>query len=432
MASSTNSPAPAPHVAAMAEWTCPEQQRQLYLGHRYPEPTCHVAFSMRFDGHTRAAFFKLRVPVAPKCQSKKTNIFVFVYPERISTLEQSTPSELPEAVRIAFPILSNNAILQLRFTLSTPCAIIVPAETPLAPKSAASVNLLRRVWSLTQATQLTVYFAAKGQPKHSLATMCELASTNKLKSDPSELRLETLYAGNGAKAIEGVDLVFPFDHEGPPESPPSYDELALPPPPRPQVKESQSLATLEPPRKKSRLRSPSPNPAAELVQKQALQLIRDELREEMRREVREQFLQSDEEWRKKMQEMRDEVRQELAQQLRDQAKEEVTQQIRDQIKEEVTQHVQAELQQLQTQHKERLQELEDLIEQRTESLREDLLQDIEAVADETTEIVDLRVDEQILNIKDELKGYMAEEIKDVEERIKDDIEQGEVSFQFTR
>ncbi|KAL0262773.1 hypothetical protein SLS55_001746 [Diplodia seriata] len=383
----------------MTEWRCPEQQRLLYLGHRFPEPTCHVAFGMRVDEHTGAAFFKLRVPVSLKTQSKKTNLFVFIHPERISTLEQSTSSDLPEAVRTAFPVVSNNAILQLRFTLSTPSAVLVPANSPLAPKSAASVNLLRRLRSLAQATQFTVYLAAKGHPKHSIATMCEMANTSTLKSDPSELRLETLYAGNGAKVIEGADLVFPFDHDDPPESPPSYDELALPSPPRPQTKESQFI---------------------ELVQKQALQLIRDELREEMRREMREQLLNSDEEWRRKMHEMRDELREELAQQ------------IRDQIKEEVTQHMQAELRQLQSQHKERLEELENLIEERTESVREDLLVEIEAVADETGEIVDLRVDEQILNVKEELREYVAEELRDAEDRIRDHIEQGEISFQFVR
>ncbi|KAL1626231.1 hypothetical protein SLS54_003066 [Diplodia seriata] len=413
----------------MTEWRCPEQQRLLYLGHRFPEPTCHVAFGMRVDEHTGAAFFKLRVPVSLKTQSKKTNLFVFIHPERISTLEQSTSSDLPEAVRTAFPVVSNNAILQLRFTLSTPSAVLVPANSPLAPKSAASVNLLRRLRSLAQATQFTVYLAAKGHPKHSIATMCEMANTSKLKSDPSELRLETLYAGNGAKVIEGADLVFPFDHDDPPESPPSYDELALPSPPRPQTKE---LQFIEPPRKRSRLRSPSPNPAAELVQKQALQLIRDELREEMRREMREQLLNSDEEWRRKMREMRDELREELAQQIRDQIKEEVAQQIRDQVKEEATQHMQSELRQLQCQHKERLEELENLIEERTESVREDLLVEIEAVADETGEIVDLRVDEQILNVKEELREYVAEELRDAEDRIRDDIEQGEISFQFVR
>ncbi|KKY15975.1 hypothetical protein UCDDS831_g07359 [Diplodia seriata] len=383
----------------MTEWTCPEQQRLLYLGHRFPEPTCHVAFGMRVEEHTGAAFFKLRVPVSLKTQSKKTNLFVFIHPERISTLEQSTSSELPEAVRTAFPVVSNNAILQLRFTLSTPSAVLVPANSPLAPKSAASVNLLRRLRSLAQATQLTVYLAAKGHPKHSIATMCEMANTSKLKSDPSELRLETLYAGSGAKAIEGADLVFPFDHDDPPEK---------------------------------------------LVQKQALELIRYELREEMRREMREQLLNSDEEWRKKMHEMRDQLREELAQQIRDQIKEEVAQQIRDQIKEEVaqqirdqikgeaTQNLQAELRQLQSQHKERLEELENLIEERTESVREDLLVEIEAVADETGEIVDLRVDEQILNVKEELREYVAEELRDAEDRIRDDIEQGEISFQFVR
>ncbi|KAL1641361.1 hypothetical protein SLS58_006060 [Diplodia intermedia] len=395
----------------MTEWTCPEQQRLLYLGHRFPEPTCHVAFSMRVDEHTGAAFFKLRVPVSLKTQSKKTNLFIFIHPERISTLEKSTSSELPEAVRTAFPVVSNNAILQLRFTLSTPSAVVIPANSPLTPKSAASVNLLRRLRSLAQATQLTVYLAAKGHPKHSIATMCEMANTSKLKSDPSELRLETLYAGSGAKAIEAADLVFPFDHDDPPESPPSYDELALPSPPRPQAKESQSI---------------------ERVQKQALQLIRDELRDEMRREMREQLLNSDEEWRKKMHEMRDQLREELAQQIRDQIKEEVAHQIRDQIKEEATQHMQAELRQLQSQHKERLEELENLIEERTESVREDLLVDIEAVADETGEIVDLRVDEQILNVKEELREYVAEELRDAEDRIRDDIEQGEISFQFVR
>lgn len=384
----------------MVEWTCPGQARPAYLGHRYPEPSCHVAFSMRFDEDTGASFFKLRVPVALKGQSRKTNVFLFIHPERVSALSQGASQEIPDAVRTAFPVLPTSAILQLQFNLAKPGAVVTPADTPLAPKSTATVNVLRLLRSLACATQFTVYLMNKGQLKPSVKTMCDMACAGNLKSDPSELRLETLYGGTGAKAVEGAELLFPFDDETVPESPPSYDELVGPPPPKARPKSPRIIDSSEPPRKRSRLRTTSSSPTPDGRWKQELQDMRDQLREEMRREMREELRQSDEQWQKKMQEMQNEMREEM--------------------------------QRHQAQHVDKLLELEQLIDERMERLREELLEEMGEVTDGTSGIVDARIDEQIMDVKDELRSYVAEEMKEVEDRIRDDFEDGSVSLKFTR
>lgn len=406
----------------MAEWICPEQHRPLYLGHRYPEPSCHVAFGMRCEEHTSAAFLKLRVPVALKGQARKTNIFLSIDPEHISTMHQQTSQEVSEPVRTAFPLLPNNAILQLRFALSKPATIVIPAEISLLPKSTATVNLLRLIRSLALATQFTVYLAEKGQNKDNIMTICDLACSGKLRLDPSELRLDTLYAGSGAKAVQGSELVFPFDDDAPPESPPSYDELAGPPPPKPArlLRSTGKLCchsstlpnclyfldSVEPPRKRSRLRSNSPKPTTDDIWRQELQEMRKQLKEEMRQEIREELRQNDEQWQAKMQEMREQIREEMAQQMR------------------------TELERLQSQHASKLLELEELIDERVESFRGEFEDMLEDNADETSGIVDIRIDERIMGFKDELRDYVAEEAKNSEDWIRHDLENGGVSIRF--
>ncbi|KAF4304831.1 centrosome-associated protein cep250 [Botryosphaeria dothidea] len=405
MASSSANPPLAPYVASMVEWICPEQHRPLYLGHHYPEPSCHVAFGMRCEEHTSAAFFKLRVPVALKGQARKTNIFLSIDPEHISTIHRQTSQEVSEPVRTAFPLLPNNAILQLRFALSKPATIVIPAEISLMPKSTATVNLLRLIRSLALATQFTVYLAEKGQNKDNIMTICDLACSGKLRPDPSELRLDTLYAGSGAKAVQGAELVFPFDDDAPPESPPSYDELAGPPPSKP-ANLLRSTDSVEPPRKRSRLRSNSPKPTTDDIWRQELQEMRKQLKEEMRQEIREELRQNDEQWQAKMQEMREQIREEMAQQMR------------------------TELERLQSQHASKLLELEELIDERVESFRGEFEDMLEDNADETSGIVDIRIDERIMGFKDELRDYVAEEVKNSEDWIRSDLENGGVSIRF--
>ncbi|GME63867.1 hypothetical protein GTA08_BOTSDO01197 [Neofusicoccum parvum] len=131
---------PVPFAPAFAEWHCPDQNAAAFLGHRHPKPSCQAALEIRFEESERAAFFKLRVPVALKACPKKTNIFVFILPDRILSLDgrPGADATVPEPV-----------------------------------------------------TELTLYFPSKHLPRQRLTSLCNLARDRGLRSIASQLDMAT-------------------------------------------------------------------------------------------------------------------------------------------------------------------------------------------------------------------------------------------------
>ncbi|KAF4314409.1 hypothetical protein GTA08_BOTSDO01197 [Botryosphaeria dothidea] len=370
---------PVAFVPAFVEWRCPDQNATTYIGHRHPRPVCQVAFEIRFEESERAAFFKLRLPVALKACAKKTNIFVFILPERILSLDTAPGSDanIPEPVRRglvqANACSSSEDITRLQFSLSKPSVLVVPASTSLAPATTASGTILNMLQSLAQVTDFTLLFPSKHMSHQRLSTLCSMARDGGLKPVTSQLDLTSLNGGKGADIVEGVDLYVPT----PADSPPSYDELAPSPPPPPAESSKARVPdshTQGPRAKRPRL---DPSPEDLDAQKQALEDLVASL------------------CKKAFDGFRSELRREM---------------------------------------QDRLKELEDKLEARidyvAEQLRDEAHDDREDLQDRTDEQIDLRIDEQLMGIKEDVRDHVVEEMKNVEDRIKDSICSASLSLNF--
>lgn len=202
-----------------------------YLGYKVPEPHCSSLLDVRLDAGAQTAFVKLRVPVWLKDGTDRpTTLYVFIHPERLSGVEVVT-GEVPAPVSRSFiqhkQCKAAEDVVGVRFALRQPADVIVPEGRLVArPKFNLVLELLH---SLGQATELTVYVPStkKNSPRELLGRLGALVGEG-LKSTPADCALERLYAGAGGRLLSEDDLEAAL-----PESPPSYDEIALTPPPRP-------------------------------------------------------------------------------------------------------------------------------------------------------------------------------------------------------
>ncbi|KAL1626442.1 hypothetical protein SLS56_006846 [Neofusicoccum ribis] len=368
---------PVPFAPAFAEWHCADQNATAFLGHRHPKPSCQAALEIRFEESERAAFFKLRVPAALKACPKKTNIFVFILPDRILSLDgrPGADATVPEPVRRglvqANVCSSSDRIARLHFTLAKPPVLVVPAATSLAPATATSGNILNMLQSLAQVTELTLYFPSKHLPRQRLTSLCTLARDGGLQPIASQLDMASLHGGSGAEMVEGTELHIP----APADSPPSYDELALSPPPvlaegsRRRATGLSDSPTQSPRFKKARL-GPAPDDLEEHVAMLCKKAF-DGFRSEMRQEMQDRLVMLEERLEKRID------------------------QVAEQLREETATHV-----------------------------------DLDDLRDETSEQTELRIEEQMLLVKDELRDHIEEELKNVEDKLKDNICSASVSLNF--
>lgn len=187
---------------------------------------------LHYNVRSNKAFLKLRAAAALKAhpRSRKTNIFLFIHPERIKAV---TLDELPDAAEAG--ALGADAIC-LRFELNRAPALVVPKES-LAPRNQVSGNLLDSMRALAKQTTFAVYSSipCRTLPRQRLLSLCEAASRNELGSLAAHSNTTSLYAGNGGRVIEGdshggsVAAIVGGEQvpalDIPAENPPSYDEL---------------------------------------------------------------------------------------------------------------------------------------------------------------------------------------------------------------
>ncbi|KAI0007328.1 hypothetical protein F4779DRAFT_592397 [Xylariaceae sp. FL0662B] len=191
-------------------------------------------FDLHYNVRSNKAFFKLRCAVALKAhpRSHKTNVFLFIPPERIRAV---TLDESPCGAEAK--MLGPDATC-LRFNLSSAPTLVVPKGS-LAPRNQASGNTLDSLRALAQHTTFAVYFSipCRTLPRRRLLSLCEAASRAGLRSIDAHNNTTSLYAGNGGRVIEcdtlgvsaagagtaldGHEAVL----EAPTENPPSYDDL---------------------------------------------------------------------------------------------------------------------------------------------------------------------------------------------------------------
>ncbi|ROW14967.1 hypothetical protein VPNG_03443 [Cytospora leucostoma] len=225
-----------------------------------PRSTCHLAqssdsspinLSLFFDPSSNSAFFKLRIAVAVEGTTPQDEVKIFVYifirPEQVLSLVGEEVDKLPGSVISPAVRLSTCKLMCLRFVLSEPVSVVAPVDATGQSKAIIDSNLLNMLDLLTRQNALAIYVALDALPNSKrVQLLCRASSNGSLKSHPKHADLSGLYGGRGGTVIESLaGLVRPGDYgqvkgklperdataekQDTLETPPSYDEVAPPP-----------------------------------------------------------------------------------------------------------------------------------------------------------------------------------------------------------
>ncbi|ROW13359.1 hypothetical protein VPNG_05459 [Cytospora leucostoma] len=238
-------------VPALVFWVGEDGQNRS-LSHSESD---HVTLDIKFDAKAQTAFFKITANLAFKNTRHKSNIFLFIHPERIQSL---TVVDDEDDGHLSAPNRLGAESYSLRFTLTIPPALIVPKHE-LAPKDDKARSRLESLQALAATTSFHVNFPCDILLKDCLVALCgQASSSGYLKTMPNSENLAKLYGGMGARVIDheeaGSSEVLPtemsnaaaraatrgspdedregseVDPHGTFESPPSYDKLGHSPP----------------------------------------------------------------------------------------------------------------------------------------------------------------------------------------------------------
>ncbi|EFW99767.1 hypothetical protein CMQ_85 [Grosmannia clavigera kw1407] len=205
-------------ATAVVEWD-QSDERHFFTD---PDARSKLTFEGRFyDDPGLCSFFQLSVPVYLQGISCSTKILLPIYPDAITALESERLPSSPAFVDKKLP----GSCVYLRFRLARPICMIVPvkAKTPLTPGRHVSANVLDNLRSLAQATEMTVYVSDRKLSRDKVQTIQGKLETHRTipqtRSAPPTHDLACLFGGTGGKIIDCSA-----------ESPPSYDQIGLPPP----------------------------------------------------------------------------------------------------------------------------------------------------------------------------------------------------------
>ncbi|ROV92307.1 hypothetical protein VSDG_07283 [Cytospora chrysosperma] len=411
MATASSSPAsPPPDVLnlrgtpAVIEWhdAASQSSSTSYLAQSSdPSP---LQFSLFFDPSSNTAFFKLRAAVvlegATPQDQVKTHMYIFVYPEQVLSLVQEEVEKLPEAAISPAARLSSCKIMCLRFVLFKPVSVVAPVEVPVRPKTTADARLLDALQQLMQQNALAIYLALDALPNSKrLQSLCRASSNSSLKSQPKHADLSGLYGGRGGRVVEcltgsarsgaegkekermQVRHAAPDDKD-PLEIPPSYDEVALSP---------QSTAPRPPPTFSKKRRRVSFESAAPATDQMDVLNICAQLLARQQAEIQKQLFA----------------------------------------------HMDERLHQMEARLVERL---DDRLSEQLEGLRGDICTQVEERMDtridevtvDVDALIDERIDDSVIGIKMDLESFVKDEIRNVEDDIRDDLQEGSFTIQFNR
>ncbi|EOD53047.1 putative duf300 domain protein [Neofusicoccum parvum UCRNP2] len=176
-----------------------------------PAATPPVLLDIRFDSTQNAALFRIRVPVGVKGLRNKVNLYLFIYPDTILSLESAAGSDdVPEPVRSVFakkPFGTTGDIVALRFVLERPASLVGPENVELAPTTRAFGCALDSLRSLATAIELTLFVASEDLSRAAVNALCAQAGRDgglRLLAG-KDSSLEMLYGGNSGKVIEIVE-----------------------------------------------------------------------------------------------------------------------------------------------------------------------------------------------------------------------------------
>lgn len=380
-----------------------------------PQSTCYLAqssdpspvqLSLFFDPLSNTAFFKLRAAVVlegPTPQDQvKTYLYILIHPEQVLSLVQEEVDKLPENSVSTTARLSSCKIMCLRLVLSKPVSVVAPVDVPVQPKSTSDTQFLETLDLLKQQNSLAIYLALDALPNSKrLQSLCRASSNASLKSGPKHADLSGLYGGRGGRLVEslidstkyGDDVkgkgkrkaqetdAAAEDHD-PLEIPPSYNEVALSPHPKTSVP-SPSFAT-----KRRRVSFESATRATDQMK------------------------------------MLDVCAKLVARQQAE-------------MQRGLIAHMDERLKQMESRLVERL---DDCLSDRLENLKGEICTQVEERMDTRIEevtadvdgLIDERIDDSILGIKMDLESFVKDEVRNVEDYIRDDIQEGNFTIQFNR
>lgn len=239
-------------IAAVISWI-DDNGETHFLSHD-PSTHDHVTLDIHFHADHSTALFKIAASVAYKGKRNKSNVFLFLCPERIQNLAVVDNDE-DAAARLGTSAYS------LHFNLATPPSLVVP-EGDWVPKNDAARSTLASLQSAAKKKTLHVTIPSRTLDVDHLTMLCEKASSSGcLKTPPNLTDVSRLYGGQGGMIVEyeehQVDNALPageilrtaaeiaaqaadgdLEHaksgrQQHPESPPSYDELGESPPAHP-------------------------------------------------------------------------------------------------------------------------------------------------------------------------------------------------------
>lgn len=196
-----------------------------------------VDLHLQHDRSTSTAFFKLRSSLVLKALSPaKTFLYLFVPPERMQSLlidESPNPDSIPSGTSKVL----GSSFTCLRIILTKPADLIGPKSVVLKPKNQVQGLVLDELRSLAQSTAFAIFIPHQLLPKAKLLCISYGINDRLLRSDPGQIDLACLYEGKGGVKVtvgdsDGTTRTAP-DHSQQPsgDSPPSYAESGLCPPP---------------------------------------------------------------------------------------------------------------------------------------------------------------------------------------------------------
>jgi hypothetical protein len=180
----------------VVSWTGDDDQAHS-LSHS-PLTHDHVTLDVHFDAESHTAFFKITANLALKGKRSRSNIFLFIAPERIRSLDYVEQDD--QSVSASKTLSTSTHSLQ--FVLVEPPGLVVPKDD-YVPKGETARTTLEALQALSRVTRLRVDLPSNVLAKQRLDVLCEKASTSgALKTMAGVANLAKLYGGKGGQVIE--------------------------------------------------------------------------------------------------------------------------------------------------------------------------------------------------------------------------------------
>lgn len=203
----------------------------------------HLTLQIHRDTFSNTAFFQLKANVAFKNRRDRTNVLLFIQPERIRALVLVEHDGSKDTATSKLGTMAYS----LHFDLDRAPALVVP-QGDLTPKHKTSRLVMDSLQALSGKTTFCVELPTSTLSKAKLVSLCESVSAGNLRSTARFMDIASLYGGKGGRLIEHASQFAKAPHSAPAligpdaDSPPSYDELDMSGPSQRVASQSKTLS----------------------------------------------------------------------------------------------------------------------------------------------------------------------------------------------